>query len=290
MLGDDRAHLGRDDRHPRRRPRPHLPAPRERDRAEPLRPWRRAARPLLGAQRLPRHGRRREDVEEPRQRRHGRASCSSRATRARRCAWPAVGPLPPAARMVVAADRAEQGDARPALPRRRRCRAGDGRSRRARRLADDLNTPLALSRLSAIEDPATLRASAALLGLLGESADDWFRGEGDAGVDARIAARAEAKRRRDFAEADRIRAELAEGDRARGHAGRHDVAEKLMPPGPICAAVTSALYNRDILRLAASIPHQAPARGAAGERDEAVAGLRQPRHRRPRHRRRGPGG
>ncbi len=47
------AHLGRDDRHPWRRPRPDLPAPRERDRAEPLRPRRRAARPLLGAQRLP---------------------------------------------------------------------------------------------------------------------------------------------------------------------------------------------------------------------------------------------
>jgi cysteinyl-tRNA synthetase len=76
-------------------------------------------------------------------------------------------------------------------------------------LADDLNTPLALARLSAIEDPAALRASAALLGLLGESSDGWFRGEGDAGVDARIAARAEAKKKRDFAEADRIRAELA---------------------------------------------------------------------------------
>ncbi|HEY0324572.1 MAG TPA: cysteine--tRNA ligase [Allosphingosinicella sp.] len=75
-------------------------------------------------------------------------------------------------------------------------------------LADDLNTPLALSRLSAIEDSATLRASAGLLGLLGQTADAWFRGEGDADVDARIAARAEAKKRRDFAEADRIRAEL----------------------------------------------------------------------------------
>jgi cysteinyl-tRNA synthetase len=77
-------------------------------------------------------------------------------------------------------------------------------------LADDLNTPLALSRLSAIEDPATLRASAALLGLLGDSNEGWFQGAGDAGIDARIAARAEAKARRDFAEADRIRAELAE--------------------------------------------------------------------------------
>ncbi|WP_129793721.1 cysteine--tRNA ligase [Sphingosinicella sp. CPCC 101087] len=76
-------------------------------------------------------------------------------------------------------------------------------------LADDLNTPLALSRLSAIEDAATLRASANLLGLLGDSNDAWFQGGGDAGIDARIAARAEAKARRDFAEADRIRDELA---------------------------------------------------------------------------------
>ena len=76
-------------------------------------------------------------------------------------------------------------------------------------LADDLNTPLALSRLSAIDDPATLKASAALLGLLGESPAAWFQGEGDSDVDARIAARAEAKKNRDFAEADRIRAELA---------------------------------------------------------------------------------
>ena len=76
-------------------------------------------------------------------------------------------------------------------------------------LADDLNTPQALARLAAIEDPAALRGSAALLGLLGQSADAWFRGEGDEHVDALIAARAEAKQRRDFAEADRIRAELA---------------------------------------------------------------------------------
>jgi cysteinyl-tRNA synthetase len=78
-------------------------------------------------------------------------------------------------------------------------------------LADDLNTPAALARLSAIDDPATLRASGALLGLLGESQAAWFQGGGDdaADIDARIAARAEAKRNRDFAEADRIRAELA---------------------------------------------------------------------------------
>ena len=80
-------------------------------------------------------------------------------------------------------------------------------------LADDLNTPLALSRLSAIDNPADLKASAQLLGLLTASEDEWFRGEGDSGdIETRIAARAEAKARRDFAEADRIRDELkAEG-------------------------------------------------------------------------------
>ncbi len=77
-------------------------------------------------------------------------------------------------------------------------------------LADDLNTPLALSRLSSIEDGATLRASAAVLGLLEGDATAWFQGEGDSRIDGLVAARAEAKQKRDFAEADRIRAELAE--------------------------------------------------------------------------------
>jgi cysteinyl-tRNA synthetase len=76
-------------------------------------------------------------------------------------------------------------------------------------LADDLNTPLALSRLSAIEDGAVLRASAALLGLLGNSGSAWFQGDKDVRIDTLIAARAEAKARRDFSEADRIRDELA---------------------------------------------------------------------------------
>jgi cysteinyl-tRNA synthetase len=75
-------------------------------------------------------------------------------------------------------------------------------------LADDLNTPLALSRLSAIDDAASLRASAQLMGLLPGRADQWFRGEGDERVEGLIAARADAKARRDFAEADRIRDEL----------------------------------------------------------------------------------
>jgi cysteinyl-tRNA synthetase len=76
-------------------------------------------------------------------------------------------------------------------------------------LADDLNTPLALSRLSGLAGEG-LRASARLLGLLGADSDKWFQGAGDARVDGLVAARAEAKQRRDFAEADRIRAELSE--------------------------------------------------------------------------------
>jgi cysteinyl-tRNA synthetase len=79
-------------------------------------------------------------------------------------------------------------------------------------LADDLNTPLALARLSALEDAGTLRASAALLGLLGASSATWFQGEGDARIDGLVAARSEAKKNRDFAEADRLRSKLgAEG-------------------------------------------------------------------------------
>jgi len=79
-------------------------------------------------------------------------------------------------------------------------------------LHDDLNTPLAMSRLSTL-DGGALRASAQLLGLLGSSSADWFQGDTDAAaVEARIAERAEAKKNRDFAAADRIRDDLkAEG-------------------------------------------------------------------------------
>ncbi|MGI8704288.1 MAG: cysteine--tRNA ligase [Sphingomicrobium sp.] len=77
-------------------------------------------------------------------------------------------------------------------------------------LSDDLNTPLALARLNALEDPRTLKGSAALLGLLTQSPDQWFRGgeDDEAEIEARIAERADAKTRRDFAAADRIRDEL----------------------------------------------------------------------------------
>ena len=76
-------------------------------------------------------------------------------------------------------------------------------------LSDDLNTPLALARLMALEDPGSVKASAALLGLLEGSADDWFKGGADeSAIEARIAERAEAKTNRDFARADAIRDEL----------------------------------------------------------------------------------
>jgi cysteinyl-tRNA synthetase len=79
----------------------------------------------------------------------------------------------------------------------------------AEALADDLNTPLALSRLSAIDNSGALQASARLMGLLTQRPSAWFQGEGDAGIDALIEARSQAKRERDFAEADRIRTDLA---------------------------------------------------------------------------------
>jgi cysteinyl-tRNA synthetase len=80
-------------------------------------------------------------------------------------------------------------------------------------LGDDLNTPLAVSRLGQIADAASLKASANLLGLLGETAISWFQGGGDdvalgQRVEAQIEARAAAKKARDFAAADRIRDEL----------------------------------------------------------------------------------
>src|SRR5205823_3307796 len=69
-------------------------------------------------------------------------------------------------------------------------------------LRDDLNTPLALTRLMALENPGAVKASAALLGLLQSSVEEWFKGGADEGaIEERIAERAEAKKNRDFATA-----------------------------------------------------------------------------------------
>ena len=100
-------------------------------------------------------------------------------------------------------------------------------------LCDDLNTPLALTRLMAVNDSATIKASGALLGLLGRTGEDWLKGRNshvtvalvglsltihqgvvsaENDVDQKIAERANAKTARDFVAADRIRDELkAEG-------------------------------------------------------------------------------
>ncbi|MBV9735231.1 MAG: cysteine--tRNA ligase [Acidisphaera sp.] len=86
-------------------------------------------------------------------------------------------------------------------------------------LCDDLNTPLALAGLHALADAALagdaqaaagLRSAGALLGLLQADPAAWFRGAGDAGaIKAAIAERQAARRERDFARADAIRATLA---------------------------------------------------------------------------------
>jgi len=75
-------------------------------------------------------------------------------------------------------------------------------------LYDDLNTPLAISRLGQIADPTSLKATANVLGLLLDSEEAWFRGGIRSDVEARIEARDAAKKARDFATADRIREEL----------------------------------------------------------------------------------
>jgi cysteinyl-tRNA synthetase len=93
-------------------------------------------------------------------------------------------------------------------------------------LLDDLNTPLALAALHELVGRINRTSSDAersalqkalerggrLLGLLEHNPLDWLRGSAAADarrIEERIAARAEARRARRFAEADRIRAELA---------------------------------------------------------------------------------
>lgn len=83
-------------------------------------------------------------------------------------------------------------------------------------LADDLNSPKAISALDALaseETAAELKAGAQFLGLLQSSVSDWFRGDLPDGVtkeeiEAAIEARKAARLSKDFAESDRIRDEL----------------------------------------------------------------------------------
>ncbi len=92
-------------------------------------------------------------------------------------------------------------------------------------LSDDLNTPRALAELFALtgalnraasEDEtaiakANLLAAAELIGLLGKDPIAWIKGDetDSAAIAKLIEARAQARRNRNFAEADRIRGELA---------------------------------------------------------------------------------
>ena len=82
-------------------------------------------------------------------------------------------------------------------------------------LGDDLNTPLAISAIHQLGDPAELRAGANALGLLQQDAESWFRwapagssGPTEAEIESAIAARQSARKARDFKESDRIRDEL----------------------------------------------------------------------------------
>jgi cysteinyl-tRNA synthetase len=86
-------------------------------------------------------------------------------------------------------------------------------------LCDDLNTPAAFAAMHVLADRAMagdaaasglLLAAGKLLGLLGSAPAEWFRGGEDAGwIEAAIAERLAARRARDFARADGIRADLA---------------------------------------------------------------------------------
>jgi cysteinyl-tRNA synthetase len=119
-------------------------------------------------------------------------------------------------RFYAALDRADGGENAPGAPPLDLLAA----------LEDDLNTPLALAHLhellarlnkatAASERGAAasaLKAGGALLGLLQETPAIWLKGAamGEAAeIEAAIAARAAARKARDFAEADRIRKELA---------------------------------------------------------------------------------
>ena len=73
-------------------------------------------------------------------------------------------------------------------------------------LRDNLNTPKALAILQTLEGEALI-ASAHFLGLLEQTSEKWFQGEGEdtAWIDAEIEKRNAAKKARDFATSDAIR-------------------------------------------------------------------------------------
>lgn len=89
-------------------------------------------------------------------------------------------------------------------------------------IEDDLNTPLAISHLHELTNTAfkssgdekimaatILKASGQFLGILNQDSTMWFQGNDDnSDIDALVNARIEAKKNKNFSEADRIRNEL----------------------------------------------------------------------------------
>ncbi len=85
-------------------------------------------------------------------------------------------------------------------------------------LCDDLNTPAAFAALHALADAAMagdagaaagMLAAGDVLGLFQQRPEDWFRSGDDAAeIEALVQARFDARKARDFAEADRLRAAL----------------------------------------------------------------------------------
>ena len=112
-------------------------------------------------------------------------------------------------------------------------------------LGDDLNTLNALARLHELaraankgDDAArdSSKASAQLLGLLQDDPEAWLKGGSDASadsmddaaIDAAISARKDAKANKDYAEADRIRDDLAaQGILLEAYTPRHNLAPKI---------------------------------------------------------------
>jgi cysteinyl-tRNA synthetase len=85
-------------------------------------------------------------------------------------------------------------------------------------LLDDLNTPGAIAGLHCLADAAlagdataagALKAAGQVLGLFNVSPDEWFRGDIPAEAQALAEQRVAARQRKDFAESDRLRDEIA---------------------------------------------------------------------------------